>query len=287
LQATQKSMHKCILEVYHKLNEMHSQTATPVHLMIDGNYFNPLYVKPQNRIDNILLPYSTVEKGDGLYANIAAASILAKTARDNYIVNELCKSQPELIERYQIDQNMGYGSKRHLDGIRAYGISSLHRKTFGICSKYCNNIGINSTLLDVELRETLKKQDADHFEKHKPAPKRLPKQKAIKNKNVITAPISSEPTETNITHILEGSNSDENGNGKGKGKGKKSNKNMKYTETIKKIKEISNNTKDILDECKRLIKELNQMTPEGNLNFDMLNAKLNDSTTILTHHFEK
>jgi ribonuclease HII len=76
-----------------------------------------------------------VEGGDNTYTSIAAASILAKVERDNYI-DELCKENPELSERYGIDSNKGYGAKKHLEGIKQHGITIWHRRTFGICKEY-------------------------------------------------------------------------------------------------------------------------------------------------------
>ena len=98
--------------------------------IVDGNYF-----KPYSRFDQITstivgLPHVTIEKGDGTYMGIAAASILAKNARDEWVL-EMCQQYPILVERYGLDTNMGYGTKRHLDGIREYGISQWHRRTFG------------------------------------------------------------------------------------------------------------------------------------------------------------
>ena len=61
--------------------------------------------------------------------------ILAKTARDRYIEN-LCNENPELNEYYSIGTNKGYGAKIHINGIKKYGISKWHRKTFGICKIY-------------------------------------------------------------------------------------------------------------------------------------------------------
>ena len=104
-------------------------------LLIDGNYFKPLYQynKELDKIEEV--PHVCIEKGDNTYCSIAAASILAKVARDEYI-SELCNEYPDLIEKYNIQSNKGYGSKQHLDGIKKYGITSWHRKTFGICKSY-------------------------------------------------------------------------------------------------------------------------------------------------------
>jgi ribonuclease HII len=96
--------------------------------LVDGNYFNPF-----TEVETI--KYKMIEGGDNKYTSIAAASILAKTERDKYI-EELCKENPELVERYDINSNKGYGSKKHMDGIKQYGITKWHRKTFGICKEY-------------------------------------------------------------------------------------------------------------------------------------------------------
>jgi len=60
---------------------------------------------------------------------------LAKVERDKYI-DELCLENPDLIEKYGLDSNKGYGSKKHMDGIKQYGISKWHRRSFGICKDY-------------------------------------------------------------------------------------------------------------------------------------------------------
>ena len=137
LQATQRSMHTSIREVQKKMNNKMNDTKEDYsyNLLIDGNYFNPIMVlnKKTQQLENT--PYITVEKGDNTYASIAAASILAKVERDEYI-NELCTQHPTLCEYYGIDSNKGYGAKKHLDGIKKHGISMWHRKTFGICKKY-------------------------------------------------------------------------------------------------------------------------------------------------------
>jgi ribonuclease HII len=142
LQATQKSMHHSILEVrkqyIRKLKEEGKyglQKESNFHLLIDGNYFNPItYLnKGSGKLETI--PFDTIEGGDNKYASIAAASILAKVERDKYI-EQLCNSNPELIEKYGIDSNKGYGAKKHIDGIKEHGITIWHRKTFGICKTF-------------------------------------------------------------------------------------------------------------------------------------------------------
>jgi len=136
LQATQSAMHKAIRSVMRKLNVLNlGLDPNNLFLLIDGNYFKPLTIfnKHNNRIENA--KYETVEGGDNKYTAIAAASILAKVERDKYI-DELCIQNPELSERYGIDSNKGYGSKRHMDGIKQYGITKWHRRSFGICKTF-------------------------------------------------------------------------------------------------------------------------------------------------------
>ena len=87
----------------------------PQHLLIDGNRFK----KYQD------LPHTTVVKGDGKYLSIAAASILAKTYRDDYM-NELALEYPA----YHWLDNKGYPTKVHREAIRTHGITPYHRKTF-------------------------------------------------------------------------------------------------------------------------------------------------------------
>ena len=87
----------------------------PEHLLIDGNRFTPY---PD-------IKHTTVVKGDGKYLSIAAASILAKTYRDDYM-DELAKEYPD----YHWTENIGYPTKAHREAIRTIGITPYHRKTF-------------------------------------------------------------------------------------------------------------------------------------------------------------
>lgn len=89
----------------------------PELLLIDGNRF-----KNQTEI-----PFQCVVKGDSLYQSIAAASILAKTYRDDYMLN-LHKEFP----KYHWDKNMGYPTKQHRQAIIENGISPFHRKSFNL-----------------------------------------------------------------------------------------------------------------------------------------------------------
>jgi ribonuclease HII len=128
LQATQSAMHKGIKNVLSQLSNLLDINYDKILILVDGNYFNPF-----TEVETI--KYKMIEGGDNKYTSIAAASILAKTERDKYI-EELCKENPELVERYDINSNKGYGSKKHMDGIKQYGITKWHRKTFGICKEY-------------------------------------------------------------------------------------------------------------------------------------------------------
>jgi ribonuclease HII len=89
----------------------------PDFLLIDGNRFKPC--------DGI--PHRCVVKGDATYASIAAASVLAKTYRDEHM-RELAKEYPQ----YGWDRNMGYPTKEHIDAIIAHGYTPHHRKSFHV-----------------------------------------------------------------------------------------------------------------------------------------------------------
>jgi ribonuclease HII len=107
LQASFKAMHLAIDKL----------TKKPNHLLIDGNRFKP-YKK---------LAHTCIIKGDGKYASIAAASVLAKTYRDEYM-NAIHKA----YNFYGWDKNKGYGTMQHRQAIAAYGLCEHHRKSFNI-----------------------------------------------------------------------------------------------------------------------------------------------------------
>ena len=132
-------MHKAIKSVIKQLQQKEEQIVEPNYnnllLLIDGNYFKQLNILNQGKTKLVTVNYETVEGGDNKFTAIAAASILAKVERDKYI-EDLCKENPELIEKYGIDSNKGYGSKTHMDGIKKYGITKWHRRTFGLCKEF-------------------------------------------------------------------------------------------------------------------------------------------------------
>ena len=92
-------------------------------ISVDGNRFKP-YKK---------IPYQTVVKGDSLYLNIAAASILAKTYRDDYM-NIIHEEFP----MYNWKKNKGYPTKEHRDAIKKYGVSKYHRRSFKLLANQLN-----------------------------------------------------------------------------------------------------------------------------------------------------
>ena len=89
----------------------------PQHLLIDGNRFNKYHD----------VPHTTVVKGDGKFLSIAAASILAKTYRDDYM-NKLHEEYP----MYDWKGNKGYPTKKHREAIAKYGTTPYHRMTFNL-----------------------------------------------------------------------------------------------------------------------------------------------------------
>tara|TARA_B100000886_G_scaffold336021_1_gene294057 strand:- start:400 stop:1014 length:615 start_codon:yes stop_codon:yes gene_type:complete len=121
--ATFKSMHSAAKDVIKQIPD-----DVDYSLMVDGNAFKPMMVFKDGQIKQV--EYECIVGGDDLHKNIAAASILAKVARDEYI-EDICEKHPELIERYDLAKNKGYGTKKHMEGLREYGRSEWHRQTFG------------------------------------------------------------------------------------------------------------------------------------------------------------
>ncbi|WP_424047692.1 ribonuclease HII [Prevotella jejuni] len=89
----------------------------PEAVIVDGNRFKPYQE----------LPFTTIVKGDGKYLSIAAASILAKTYRDDYM-QALAKEYPQ----YDWQSNMGYPTKKHRKAISKHGVTPYHRKSFNL-----------------------------------------------------------------------------------------------------------------------------------------------------------
>lgn len=105
LQASYKAMHLALSQL----------SEVPELILVDGNRFNPYRD----------IPHECVVKGDGKYLSIAAASILAKTYRDDYM-----ESLHDQYPDYHWDTNVGYPTPAHRDAIRSFGITPYHRKSF-------------------------------------------------------------------------------------------------------------------------------------------------------------
>ena len=97
------------------------RVVTPEHILVDGNKWKP-YV-PQGGL--LEVPARTVVKGDATYMSIAAASVLAKTYRDDYMLR-LHEEYP----MYHWDENKGYPTAAHYEAIQKYGVTKYHRKSF-------------------------------------------------------------------------------------------------------------------------------------------------------------
>ena len=133
-QAVLQGMRECIKQILLKMNF----TVNDYFIVVDGNDFSPYIYFNETENEIVTVPHITVEKGDNTYSFIAAASILAKNAHDEYML-DLCEKYPELKTRYFLHENVGYGTKKHLDGIREHGITQWHRKSFGICKTAYEN----------------------------------------------------------------------------------------------------------------------------------------------------
>lgn len=132
LRSSIKAMHRAIRECQSKSVELNKPMFKKIN--VDGNYFIP-YISNINTInenDNdetlVTIPYECIVKGDSKHISIAAASILAKTYRDNMILNE-CKLN-DMLDRYDIQNNKGYGTKKHLEALKSLGPINGHRMTF-------------------------------------------------------------------------------------------------------------------------------------------------------------
>jgi ribonuclease HII len=109
-----------ILAMHRALDQL---KARPEAVIVDGNRFKPY--QPASMAEP--LPHTCIVKGDGKYLAIAAASILAKTYRDDYM-NQLAEAYP----MYDWLSNKGYPTKKHREAIRQYGISPYHRKSYNL-----------------------------------------------------------------------------------------------------------------------------------------------------------
>ena len=113
-----KSTMRCFNDSVRKIE------PTPTFLYVDGNYFTN---------ENTNIPFECIEQGDDQVIEIACASILAKTYRDEYI-ERFCDENPEYDQKYCLRRNKGYGTIHHRNGLGQHGLSLYHRKTF--CKKF-------------------------------------------------------------------------------------------------------------------------------------------------------
>jgi ribonuclease HII len=115
LQADMSAMHRALAGL-----------AVPFQrILVDGDYW-----RPWRRVeDGEIVPAITLPKGDSRSVSIAAASILAKEAHDEWVRAEIA-ARPELDERYGLGSNMGYGTAVHMDGLKTWGADTLHRRSF-------------------------------------------------------------------------------------------------------------------------------------------------------------
>jgi len=130
-ESVHKGMHNVVKDILEQSSQINKEN---VFLLIDGNHFKPYSYYNEETEEFRSVPHQTIEGGDNKYTHIAAASILAKVARDEYI-KELCEQYPQLSQRYGIEKNQGYGTKQHLEGILEHGISQWHRKSYGRCKE--------------------------------------------------------------------------------------------------------------------------------------------------------
>ena len=139
-----------ILAMHRALDQL---KVRPEAIIVDGNRFKPYFeftvdglqftddysaateglaskstvnCKPSN-VNKIQIPHTTIVKGDGKYLSIAAASILAKTYRDDYM-NQLAEEYPQ----YDWLSNKGYPTKKHREAIKQFGITPYHRKSYNL-----------------------------------------------------------------------------------------------------------------------------------------------------------
>lgn len=120
-------LHASFLAMHRALDQL---KVRPEALIIDGNRFDPYpnaKPTPNSSLQTPNLPYTCIIHGDARYQAIAAASILAKTYRDDYM-KRLDKEFP----MYEWSKNKGYPTKAHRKAIEEYGITPYHRKTFNL-----------------------------------------------------------------------------------------------------------------------------------------------------------
>ena len=117
-QATMEGMHDVVNQIKTK----------PTKILVDGNHFR-IYRNEEGEC----IPHECVVSGDNTYLSIAAASILAKTYKDEWI--QQIVEENEEYNKYDLLNNSGYGTKKHMEAIKEYGITNHHRKSYGPCKQ--------------------------------------------------------------------------------------------------------------------------------------------------------
>ena len=141
--ATHSAMHKAVkntLNIYNSIkHDAIQDDCEKYYLLVDGNDFKPYTY--MNNSTNIIkqINHIVIEGGDNKFCSIAAASILAKVERDKYI-KEICDCYKKLDTYYGLESNKGYGTAKHMEGIKKFGISPWHRTTYGCCKQANINI---------------------------------------------------------------------------------------------------------------------------------------------------
>jgi ribonuclease HII len=120
LNATKLAMDRAIEDLTTK---GYKKTNTITYLLIDGTGWEKKF--KNYKVESIV-------KGDSLYYSIAAASIIAKEYHDMHI-HEMISNDPTLDDKYSLSSNMGYPTVKHFEGIKKYGITEYHRKSFKGC----------------------------------------------------------------------------------------------------------------------------------------------------------
>ena len=115
-------LHASFLAMHRALDQL---KLRPEAVIVDGNHFDSYVVGKGLPNEGKILPHTCIVKGDGKYLSIAAASILAKTYRDDYMTEQALR-----FPFYGWEKNKGYPTKTHYQGIEKHGLCALHRKSF-------------------------------------------------------------------------------------------------------------------------------------------------------------
>jgi ribonuclease HII len=119
LRATLKAMHRALDQVAEKI--------AFEHILVDGPHFRPYSYKEEDG-EPVYIPYTCIAGGDGIKMGIAAASILAKTHRDQWVIQQV--QEDPTLEKYGLVSHKGYGTLKHMMALQLYGPDKNHRMSF-------------------------------------------------------------------------------------------------------------------------------------------------------------